>query len=201
MTTIAEGARVRMPHGVIDDRRGTWAMAMFIATEASLFLMLFFSYYYLAHVSRGPWPPEPPKMRLALIMLVVLLASSAVLHAGEQAEKAGRPATARALVGLTILMGVGFVVLQIIEYRNHFKTLLPTENAYSSIFYTVTSVHAAHLVLGLLMLAYVLALPEIGAGHKPPHRALHNASLYWHFVDFVWLLIVALLYVAPNIKR
>ena len=201
MTTIAEGARVAMPHGVIDDRRGTWAMAMFIATEASLFVMLFFTYYYLGHVSRGPWPTEPPEMRLALVMLVVLLASSAVLHAGERAEKRGSRGTARALVGLTILMGIGFLVLQTIEYRNHLKTLLPTADAYGSIFYTITSFHGAHLVLGLLMLVYVLVLPEIGPGTKPPHRSLHNASLYWHFVDFVWLLIVALLYVVPNIKR
>jgi heme/copper-type cytochrome/quinol oxidase subunit 3 len=201
MTMIVEGARVAMPHGVIDDRRGTWAMVMFVATEASLFVMLFFTYYYLGHVSRGPWPPEPPKMRLALIMLVVLLVSSAVLHAGELAEKAGRKAAARGFVALTVLMGVGFLALQTVEYRNHLKTLLPTDNAYGSIFYTLTSFHAAHLVLGLLMLVYVLALPEIGPGTKPPHRALHNASLYWHFVDFVWVLIVALLYVAPNIKR
>jgi heme/copper-type cytochrome/quinol oxidase subunit 3 len=201
MTVITEGARVRMPHGVIDDRRGTWAMVMFIATEASLFLMLFFTYYYLAHVSRGPWPPEPPKFTLALIMLVVLLASSAVLHAGERAEQRGRSATARTMVALTILMGIGFLVLQTIEYRNHLRELLPTENAYSSIFYTITSFHAAHLVLGVLMLVYVLALPDIGPGRKPPHRPMHNVSLYWHFVDLVWLLIVAMLYIAPNLKR
>ena len=200
MTMIADRPAVAMPHGVIDDRRGTWAMAMFIATEASLFVMLFFTYYYLGHVSRGPWPAEPPKMRLAIVMLAVLLASSAVLHAGERAEKAGRTGSARAMVGLTVLLGVAFLVLQTIEYRNHFKTLLPTENAYSSIFYTITSVHGAHLLLGLLMLVYVLALPVIGSGTRPPHRALHNASLYWHFVDAVWLLIVALLYVAPNLK-
>lgn len=200
MTMTADRPAVAMPHGVIDDRRGTWAMAMFIVTEASLFVMLFFTYYYRGHVSRGPWPAEPPKMRLAVVMLAVLLASSAVLHAGERAEKAGRTGSARAMVGLTVLLGVAFLVLQTIEYRNHFKTLLPTENAYSSIFYTITSIHGAHLLLGLLMLVYVLALPVIGSGTRPPHRALHNASLYWHFVDAVWLLIVALLYVAPNFK-
>jgi heme/copper-type cytochrome/quinol oxidase subunit 3 len=201
MTTVAEGARVAMPHGVIDDRRGTWAMAMFIATEASLFVMMFFTYYYLGHVSRGPWPPEPPEIRLALIMLVVLVTSSIVLRAGEHAETRGRRGRARALVGVTVLMGIGFLVLQTIEYRNHLRTLLPTANAYGSIFYTITSLHGAHVVLGLLMLVYVLVLPDIGPGTKPPHRPLHNVSLYWHFVDFVWVLIVALLYVLPNIHR
>jgi heme/copper-type cytochrome/quinol oxidase subunit 3 len=200
-TVVAAGAQVAMPHGVIDDRRGTWGMLLFILTEAALFLMFFFTYYYLSHVSRGPWPPEPPKLMFALVMLAVLVSSSVVLHLGERAEKEGRSGAARVFVGATVLMGIGFLVLQTLEYRNHLKTLTPMTDAYGSIFYTITSFHAAHLVLGLFMLLYVLALPQIGPGHKPPHRALHNASLYWHFVDLVWVLIVALLYVAPNIGR
>ena len=201
MTTVAEGARVRMPHGVIDDRRGTWAMVMFIMTEASLFLMFFFAYYYIAYNWRAPYPPEPPKLTLALIMLAVLLTSSIVLHLGERAEKAGRSSAARGYVAVTILMGAGFIALQVLEYRNHLKTLEPTTDAYGSIFYTITSFHGAHVLLGLLMLSYVLVLPQIGPGQKPPHRPLHNVSLYWHFVDLVWLLIVALLYVVPNLRR
>jgi heme/copper-type cytochrome/quinol oxidase subunit 3 len=190
-----------MPHGVIDDRRGTWAMAMFIATEATLFVMLFFTYYYLGHVSRGPWPPEPPKLTLPLAMLAVLVISSVVLHAGELAEKSGRMMRARLAVVSTVLLGLTFLVLQTLEYREHLQTLKPTTNAYGSIFYTLTSFHAAHVVLGLLMLAYVLVLPDIGPGERPPHRPLHNASIYWHFVDLVWVVIVALIYIAPNLQR
>jgi cytochrome c oxidase subunit III len=201
MTMVAESARVAMPHGVIDDRRGTWGMVMFILTEATLFVFLFFTYYYIAFNWKGPYPPVPPKLTLALIMLVVLLASSVVLHAGERAEKAGSTARARAALAGTIAMGVAFLVLQAVEYRNHLKDLTPRTDAYGSIFYTITSFHGAHLLLGLLMLSYVLFLPEIGPGHKPPHRSLHNAALYWHFVDFVWLVVVGLLYVVPNIHR
>lgn len=190
-----------IPHDVIDDRRGTWGMLLFIATEATLFLILFFSYYYLAHLSRGPWPPEPPKLTLALIMLGVLLISSGVLHWGELAEKAGRKAAARLAIAATVILGLGFLTLQVFEYRDHLKTLKPTTDAYGSIFYTITSFHAAHLILGLLMLCYVFALPEIGPNRKPPHRALHNAGLYWHFVDLIWLIVVLLLYVVPNIRR
>jgi heme/copper-type cytochrome/quinol oxidase subunit 3 len=91
------------------------------------------------------------------------------------------------------------MVIQFFEYREHLKTLLPTSNAYGSIFYTITSFHAAHLTLGMLMLLYVLFLPEIGSGQKPPHRPLANAALYWHFVDVVWVFVVAILYVGPAI--
>jgi heme/copper-type cytochrome/quinol oxidase subunit 3 len=201
MTMVAEGVRVAMPHGVVDDRRGTWGMVMFILTEASLFVFLFFTYYYIAFNWKGPYPPEPPKLTLALIMLVLLIASSVVLHAGERAEKAGSVGLARGAVSGTIVMGLVFLALQTVEFRNHLKELTPTSDAYGSIFYTITSFHGAHLLLGLLMLGYVLLLPEIGSGRKPPHRALHNASLYWHFVDFVWVVIVGLLYVVPNIRR
>lgn len=196
--TVLVAEPYTIPHDVIDDRRGTWGMLLFIVTEACLFVLLFFSYFYLGHVSRGPWPPEPPKITLALVMLAVLLLSSATLHWGERAEQQGSTASARIGVLLTVLLGAGFIVLQVFEYREHLKTLLPTTDAYGSIFYTITSFHGLHLLLGLLMLVYVLLLPEIGSAHKPPHRSLTNAALYWHFVDAVWVLIVAVLYVAPR---
>ena len=51
------------------------------------------------------------------------------------------------------------------------------------------------------MLIYVLVLPRVHGSDRPPHRALSNASRYWHFVDLVWVFIVALLYIVPNIQK
>jgi cytochrome c oxidase subunit 3/cytochrome c oxidase subunit I+III len=195
----AAPSHLAIPRGIIDDRRGTWGMLLFIVTEACLFVLLFFSYFYLGHLWRGSWPPEPPKLTLALTMLIVLLASSVTLHWGEQAEGRGATSSARLAVGSTVVLGAVFIALQALEYRDHLKTLRPTSNAYGSIFYTITGFHGLHLVLGLLMLVYVLVLPEIGPARKPPHRSLTNAALYWHFVDAVWVVIVAILYVAPNL--
>jgi heme/copper-type cytochrome/quinol oxidase subunit 3 len=197
--TIVAAPRTTIPRDVVADR-GTWAMLMFIATEATLFVCLFFSYYYLGH-DKPLWPPEPPKYKLALVMLAVLVSSSIVLHWGERRHRQGSEGTARAAVAATVALSVIFLGLQVLEYRNHLQDVQPTTSAYGSIFYTITSFHGAHVVLGMLMLIYVLALPEIGPGHKPPHHGLHNASLYWHFVDLVWLFIVVLLYVAPNLAR
>ncbi|HYZ87489.1 MAG TPA: cytochrome c oxidase subunit 3 [Bryobacteraceae bacterium] len=198
--TLPRPGQQRSGAAKIDDRRGTTGMWLTIATEASLFVMLFFAYFYLA---RGGWrwlDEEPPKLPLALTMMVILLASSAVLHWGETQVKARRYVTGRAALAVTILMGIVFLVLQYFEYKDHLGTLTPRTNAYGSIFYTLTSFHAAHVVVGVLMLSYVLILPRLEPVDLPPHRPYHNATLYWHFVDFVWIWIVALLYVAPNLR-
>jgi heme/copper-type cytochrome/quinol oxidase subunit 3 len=181
-----------------DDRRGTRAMTWFIATEAALFVALFFAYFYLGS---GPsrWPPDPPpKLPLALIMLLVLLASSGSAAWGEAQARQGRLGGARAGIGLTVLLGLGFLALQVREYLEHFKTLRPQDDAYASVFYTITSVHGLHVGLGLLMLTYAAVLPDPQGAHGLPHRPLRTAALYWHFVDAVWVLIVLLLYLLPH---
>lgn len=183
-----------------DDRRGTASMLMFISTEAMLFVSLFFGYFYLgAHQDKWPMD-EPPKMLLATILLVILVASSGVMFAAEQASKAGRSGVARALLGLVIVMGVVFMVIQTFEYKDHLQHLRPTTDAYGSMFYTITSLHALHVIVGLGMLCYVFVLPDLEGKIRPPHRPLHNAGLYWHFVDTVWVFVVLLLYYLPNVS-
>jgi len=196
--TMAPAAPV-VPRTVIADR-GSWAMTMFIATEATLFVCLFFAYYYLGQFA-PVWPPEPPEWHFAAAMLAVLLASSGVLHWGERRADRGLVSQARAAVMLTVAMGGAFLGLQAVEYRHHLERLRPSSNAYGSIFYTITSVHAAHVALGVLMLLFVAVLPDITDAPKPPHRPLHNVALYWHFVDSVWVVIVVLLYALPNLRR
>jgi len=189
----------RMPVTAIDDRRGTGGMLLFIATEAMLFVLLFFSYVYLAH-GHWVWPQEePPKLIFAIPLLIILLLSSVVLHWGETRVRQGKQGRGRLGLAGTIFLGLAFVGLQGLEYRDHLKTLTPQTNTYGSIFYTITSFHALHVMLGLLMLIYVLILPRLEPVERPPHRPFHNVALYWHFVDAVWIVIVGLLYVLPHL--
>ena len=182
-----------------DQRRGTRGMALFIATEAMLFVALFFTYFYLG-AGQPDWPmDEPPKLKLATIMLVVLLSSSVVLWLGERWGRQRRRGLSKLAVGATCLLGLLFLYLQVLEYRDHLQRLLPSDDAYASVFYTITSIHGLHVILGLGMLGYTLLLPEPEHTDRPPYRALHNAGLYWHFVDALWVLIVALLYVLPHL--
>jgi heme/copper-type cytochrome/quinol oxidase subunit 3 len=167
-----------------------------------LFAALFFSYFRLG-AENLHWPTDPaPNIALPLIMLTILLVSSATLEWGRRQAKVNRDPPARVAVGVTVVLGLVFVALQASEFRKHLKMLLPTTDAYGSIFYTITSVHGAHLVLGLLMLAYVMTLPKLGPGaNRSPHRPLHAVSLYWHFVDGTWALIVVFLYLFPHFAR
>lgn len=191
----ATGERVILP---LDDKRGTYAMLLVIATEAALFATLFCS-YFLEGNNKNRWlTDQPPKFTYALILLAILFSSSVILHWGERQLQQRRYLRARfALVG-TIVFGLGFLVLQSFEYLDHWKSLAPYSDTYGSIFYTITTFHAAHVIVGLLFLAYVLCLPRYAPASESPYRPYHVATLYWHFVDLVWFFIVGILYLIPN---
>ena len=181
----------------IDDRRGIQGMLCVILTEMSLFVCLFAAYFYLG-IDKNRWAADqPPKLMYALIMLVVLLSSSAVLEWGEHQNNRGRYGAGRASLIATIGIGLVFMVLQCFEYQDHWKTLTPYSDSYGSIFYALTTFHAAHVIVGLLFLSYVAFLPRYGP-LAAPYRPYKVVSLYWHFVDIVWIFIVLILYVIPH---
>jgi cytochrome c oxidase subunit 3 len=183
----------------LDEERGSMAMWLFIVTEAMLFVGLFFTYFFYSQV-QSRWPmDDPPKLTLAFVMLGVLLTSSVVVQWAEMASRRNRPEAARLAIGVTVGLGLVFLCLQVLEYREHLRTLLPSTDVYGSIFYTITSIHGLHVMLGLCMLMFVLVQPRIDRSDRPPHRAQHNATLYWHFVDVAWIFIVGLLYVLPHV--
>lgn len=181
-----------------DERRGSAGMSAFIATEALLFVVLFFAYFYLGREAPR-WPPDPPKLTMAAVMLAVLATSSVILHWGERRLRAGDGDSARLALAVTALLGAAFLLLQGREYRERLATLRPSTDAYGSIFYVITGLHGLHVALGIAMLLFVALLPALEPRARPPHRPLHNAALYWHFVDAVWVAIVSLLYVLPHV--
>jgi len=184
----------------IDQERGWYGMWCVIATEFMLFVCMFGAYYYLGN-NKYRWAEEmPPKLRYPIVLLVILLTSSAVLIWGERQVKHGRFFAGRIALWTTVALGIGFLILQSFEYVDHWKELTPYSDSYGSIFYAITTLHAAHVVAGLLMLGFVGLLPRYGETAGSPHRVYETVALYWHFVDAVWVIIVLLLYVLPNIQ-
>lgn len=184
----------------IDQKRGWYGMWCVIATEFMLFVCMFGAYYYLG-TNKYRWAQQmPPKLRYPISLLVVLLASSFVLKWGENQVKRSSFGAARIALWITVVMGLGFLLLQSFEYVSHWKDLTPYSDSYGSIFYAITTLHAMHVVAGLLMLCYVGIVPRYGITRGSPHRVYETVALYWHFVDFVWVIIVLLLYVIPNFQ-
>jgi cytochrome c oxidase subunit 3 len=184
----------------IDQERGWYGMWCVIATEFMLFVCMFGAYYFLGN-NKYRWAQEmPPKLRYPILLLILLLSSSGVLMWGEHQVKRAHFFAGRVALWVTVAMGVGFLILQSFEYVDHWKQLTPYSDSYGSIFYAITTLHAAHVVVGLLMLGFVGVLPRYGETVGSPHRVYETIALYWHFVDVVWVIIVLLLYVVPNIQ-
>lgn len=193
--------RVSLATLPIDQRRGICAMWAVIATEAMLFVCMFGAYYYLGN-NKDRWSLEtPPHLKFPFILLAILLASSFVLGWGERRVKAKEFSAGKIALWATVLMGLVFLGLQGLEYRDHWKELAPYSDSYGSIFYTITTLHAAHVIFGLMMLTYLGIMPRWGRTLRTPHKPYETIALYWHFVDAVWIFIVLLLYVIPNLQR
>jgi heme/copper-type cytochrome/quinol oxidase subunit 3 len=184
----------------IDQARGTGAMAWFIVSEAMVFLALFFSYFYLGH-DQPRWPiGGAPALTLPTAMACLLFLSCITLWTGGRLLRHRHHLAARGALLLTALLGCGFLVLSAYDYDSAARIQPVTENPYTSVFYTIEGVHAAHAILGLLILLYAAALPRLGPTEKPPHGSYRNAALYWYFVTAVWLLMYAILYLGPHLR-
>lgn len=177
---------------------GWWAMWCVLATEGSLFAYLLFSYFYIGSQVHPPWiDGGPPKMHLAIPGTILLLAASGTAWWGERGIMQGRPGQLRLGLGATVLLGCIFLGLQAKEW--HDKPFGLEKDSYSSLFYTVTGFHMAHVVIGLLMLVALLAWSFLGYFDQRRHSALSIGALYWHFVTAVWIAVFGSLYIAPHL--
>jgi cytochrome c oxidase subunit 3 len=186
-----------LPVGSRDYNATGWlGVLCLIATEASLFAYLLFSYYYFAVQHGKSWLPEPhPSVKYSLPGTIILIASSGTVWWCERSLKRGRRRQHLLGLGATIGLGVIFLVVQMFEWKSKHFTL--TSGAYGSLFFTITGFHMLHVIVGVLVLSVVF-LWSLG-GSFTPRRHLHVtvSSAYWHFVDVVWLAVFSTFYITP----
>jgi cytochrome c oxidase subunit III len=174
-----------------------WAMVWTIATEGSLFVFLLFSYFYLAAQSRGPWPPTGPLgLTLALPNTFVLIASSIAYAWGDRGRQRGDQRALVRGVTVAIVLGLIFIIVQGIEWRN--MPFHPRDSTFASLFFTITGFHGAHVIVGLLMLCAVRGWAGLGKFTAKQHLGVTLVGWYWHFVDIVWLFVFTSLYLSPR---
>ena len=198
-------ADVEVMHGV---SHGMWGVVLFIASEVMFFAALFTAYFYL-RAQHPEW--QPPEGRrpgvfpftssdiadvLPTLNTVILVSSSFVIQwAGGQLRGGNRRNFIRGLVA-TIVMGVAFLSGQGTEYSRLFaEGLVPRSGIFGGVFFGLTGFHGAHVTGGVVFFLVILWRTLQGSFSPRRHLAVEAASIYWHFVDVVWLGLYSTIYI------
>jgi cytochrome c oxidase subunit III len=182
-------------------------MLLFITSEVMFFGGLFAAYFSI-RANALNWPPVNPETnhpyQLAILPFVgpatilLILSSATVQYAVWMIRRDDRTRFLRAMT-VTVVLGIIFLMFQITDY-----TVLGSEGltlssgTYGTTYYTLTGFHGAHVFGGVIMLSVVLYRGMVGQFSSKHYDAVEAASLYWHFVDVVWVLLFSLLYLLPG---
>lgn len=177
-------------------------MWIFLGSDAMGFGGLLLAYAML-RVRAAAWPD--PALRfdrsLAAVFTFVLLFSGATMTAAVAMARAGKWPAARGLLWLTAAAGAAFAAGQAVEFQAlaSARHLGLTADHAAALFYVITGYHGLHVLVGVGMLA--LLASRATAHHQSARAAgvstLEVASLYWQFVDVVWVVIFTVLYLLP----
>jgi cytochrome c oxidase subunit 3 len=186
-----------LPVASIEYNSTAWLGALcLIATEASLFAYLLFSYAYTATQHGAAWLPSThPSVKFSLPGTIVLITSSVAVWWGEQGIKKNDRRRHLIGLGIGILLGVLFLVIQLFEWKSKHFTL--SSRAYGSFFFTITGFHMLHVIVGVVTLSVVWIWSLQGAFSARRHIHVTISSIYWHFVDLVWLAVFLTFYLTP----
>jgi len=188
-------SEARPDTGLTNPKIGIW---LFLASEVMLFGSLF-SAYALLRMGAATWPDQSAVLSVPLATLntVILIGSSATIVLALTAVRAGRIDAYRRYMGLTILGGATFLVVKAFEYSDKFaQGLVPATDNFLALYFTLTGLHALHVVGGLVVNLYLWG-PGVRLWRTDSARfagRVEVAGLYWHFVDVVWIFLFPVLY-------
>jgi heme/copper-type cytochrome/quinol oxidase subunit 3 len=171
-------------------------MILFVLSESIFFLLLILAYVFY-HRAGGAGPTAANSLdvvRTGLFSVALFSSSLTVALAGSSARKKRRGWTRVWLLG-TIVLGAVFLFGQGTEYANllrHHVTI--SRDLFGTTFFTLTGFHGFHVFVGLVMLGILLGLAVAGNERDPGDVPMEAVSIYWHFVDGVWVVIFSVVY-------
>jgi cytochrome c oxidase subunit 3 len=176
--------------------RGKVGMACLIAAESTIFTIFVVAYLFYAGKSlTGPTPSEV--LETPIFFTVCLLSSSLTIHFASRFLERGKRGGFLGSWFLTIILGYLFLYGTGQEWRHliYEHGLTISTNLFGTTYYSLVGLHALHVTAGLVMLSIVLFFGLAGRV-GPEHSARVNVlSLYWHFVDAVWVVVFTVVYV------
>lgn len=177
-------------------------MVLFVASEA-MFFAAFFAIYALNYSQHAVWPPKDitnPGLGLPTVATVAMVVSSVAMQLGLRSIRRGRTGPFTRMVGVALILGLVFIALEIVGFSGLKFGI--KEGAYGSLFYVMGAVALAHVVGGVVLLSMVLARTVSGQLSMAHHDPAEAATIYWHFVVIVTIVLYLLFYVvaATGIK-
>jgi cytochrome c oxidase subunit 3 len=166
-------------------------MALFVATESVLFGCLVGSYFYLRfHTS--PWPPAgvpEPKLTLPLVLTGVLVSTSLFMQLSYSSARHGRAGLARAALFVALVLQCGYLAMQMHLFLHDLREFPPSRTTYGSIYFTMLGTHHAHVFVGIALNLFLFVRLLRGLTNYRL-TGLQATTFYWHFVNFVALVVV-----------
>jgi cytochrome c oxidase subunit III len=171
---------------------------VWLSSELMFFAGLFAIYFTARAQNVGEWPPPPTELDVpyALVVTIILVASSFTCQYGVFSAERGDVFGLRRWYLITLVMGTLFVLGQMNEYRgliiNHHTTI--SSSAYGTVFYLTTGFHALHVTGGLIAFIFLLIRTKLSKFTPAQATAAIVVSYYWHFVDVVWIGLFSVIY-------
>jgi cytochrome c oxidase subunit 3 len=195
--------------GLAHDTRGgisnpILGMILFICSEVMFFSGLFAAYFSVRAAS-APWPPVTKDLALnehfnlhaepwyAAVLTLILVSSSFTCQFAVWAIRRDDRTGFIRSIAVTLVLGITFLMGQVYDYSTIGFGV--SDTPFGTTFYTLTGFHGAHVFGGAVMLSVVLYRGLAGQFSSRHHDAVEAASLYWHFVDVVWIALFSTLYI------
>lgn len=183
---------------------GMW---LFLFTELILFGGLFIVYavYRYSHPDAFHLAAAELNTFVGTVNTLILLTSSLTVAMSITAVQEGRKGFALALVGMTIVMGLAFLINKYFEWGHKFEVgiypgspdLLAQPQGvilYFGLYFVMTGLHALHVIIGLGVLLYAFQAIRRGTINATSFVRLESGALYWHLVDVIWIFLFPLFY-------
>jgi len=184
------------PEGWSLPYRGTVGMASLIIAESAIFTIFVIAYlYYIGKSLTGPTPSEV--LETPIFFTICLLSSSLTIHFAGRSLERDRRSAFLGLWFLTIVLGGLFIYGTGREWRRliYEHGLKISTNLFGTTYYSLVGLHAFHVTAGLVMLCIVLMFGLAGRLGGDQSARVGVLSLYWHFVDSVWVVVFTVVYI------
>ncbi len=181
--------------------KGKVLLLFFVGSESFFFLALIISYVYLSRPG-GDLSSTAQYLEIVKtgIFSFFLFSSSYTVEMAHKNLRKGKRNTMLIWLGLTILFGLTFLIGQGFEYAGLIREHVTiSQNVFGSSFFTLTGFHGFHVFLGLITLSIIAGLIYFKKYEAVENEAFESVTVYWHFVDAVWVVVFSVVYIGSVI--